>query len=123
MLFLLGVHLGLKKMYMGISQFYFWKGLYVDVANFVRQCSQCSETVEVQTSGSGQPQQLEHSSSGDDSVKDKSTRSGNTSKVWQKVREILLGMHFVIVVVVVMTKNKFYYYSFSLSLRYSINKL
>ncbi|XP_033609131.1 uncharacterized protein LOC111868919 isoform X4 [Cryptotermes secundus] len=85
-----GVHLGLKKMYMGLNQFYFWKGLYVDVANFVRQCSQCSETAEVQTSGSGQSQQLEHTSK-DDSDKDKNTRNGNTSKVWQKVELKLYG--------------------------------
>jgi hypothetical protein len=78
-------------MYVGINQFYFWKGLYVDVANFVRQCNQCSEAAEVQTSGHGQPQQLEQANDGDDSGKDKNTRSGNRSKVWQKVREILLS--------------------------------
>jgi hypothetical protein len=82
-------------MYVGINQFYFWKGLYVDVANFVRQCSQCSETAEVQASGTGQPQQLEHTNISDDSGKDKNTTSGNTSKVWQKVREIFLGVYFV----------------------------
>jgi hypothetical protein len=75
---------------MGINQFYFWKGLYVDVANFVRHCGQCSESAEGHTSDSGPAQQSEHISNGDDFGKDKNTRSGNTSKVWQKVRQTLL---------------------------------
>jgi hypothetical protein len=91
-IFLLGVHLGLKKMYVGINQLYFWKGLYADVANFVRQCNHCSDTADVQTTGSGQPQQLEQANDRGDSGKDKNTRSGNTSRVWQKVRELLLGL-------------------------------
>ncbi|XP_023701456.2 uncharacterized protein LOC111861265 isoform X3 [Cryptotermes secundus] len=86
-----GVHLGLKKMYVRINQFYFWKGLYVDIANFVSQCNQCSETAEVQTSGHGQPQQLAQTNNGDDSGKYKNTRSGNESKVWQKVELKLYG--------------------------------
>jgi hypothetical protein len=75
-------------MYVAINQFYFWKGLYVDVANFVRQCKQCSESTEIQTSGGEQPQQLEQDKDGNGSNygKDKNTGSGNTSKVWQKVR-------------------------------------
>jgi hypothetical protein len=90
-LFPLGVHLGLKQMYVAINEFYFWKGLYVDVANFVRQCNHCSETARLQSSGQWQPQQLEQANDGYDSCKDKNTRSGNISKIWQKVREILSG--------------------------------
>lgn len=76
-------------MYVAINQFYFWKGLYVDVANFVRQCKQCSESTEsteIQTSGSEKSQLLEQSKDGEDSGKDKNVGIGNTSKVWQKVR-------------------------------------
>jgi hypothetical protein len=84
-LFLIGVHLGLRKMYLAINQFYFWKGLYIDIAHFVRECQQCSETAELQSTGSDQ-HQLEGADVGNSSGEDKSTGSGNASKVWQKVR-------------------------------------
>jgi hypothetical protein len=73
-------------MYVAINQFYFWKGLYVDVANFVRQCKQCSESTEIQTSGNEKPQLSEQAKDGEDSGRDKNMGIGNTSKVWQKVR-------------------------------------
>jgi hypothetical protein len=91
--FLTGVHLGLKKMYVAINQLYFWKGLYVDVANFVKQCRQCSETTELQTSDSDQPQLSEQAKYAEDSGKNRNTGIGNASKVWQKVRNILLGCY------------------------------
>jgi hypothetical protein len=78
-------------MYVAINQFYFWKGLYVDVANFVRQCNRCSETARIQSCSHRQAQQLEEANDGYDSPKDKNTISGNISKIWQKVREIFLG--------------------------------
>ncbi|KAJ4442037.1 hypothetical protein ANN_11903 [Periplaneta americana] len=79
-----GVHLGLKKMYMGISRYYFWKRLYVDVANFVRQCKQCSETADIQSNANEvqKEQQIENS---DNPIEDKTAGNRSTSKVWQKV--------------------------------------
>jgi len=85
-LFLIGVHLGLRKMYMAINQFYFWKGLYIDIAHFVRECEQCSETAELQPDGFEQHQRLEEAEGGNSSDENKNTRNGNASKVWQKVR-------------------------------------
>jgi len=66
---------------MAINQFYFWKGLYIDIAHFVRECEQCSETAELQ-----QCQQLEEAEGGNGSGENKNTGSRNASKVWQKVR-------------------------------------
>jgi hypothetical protein len=85
-LFFIGVHLGLRKMYMAINQFYFWKGLYIDIAHFVRECEQCSEAAELQPVGFEQHQRLEETEDGNVSRENKNTGSGNASKVWQKVR-------------------------------------
>ncbi|XP_069698366.1 zinc finger and BTB domain-containing protein 11-like isoform X3 [Periplaneta americana] len=85
-----GVHLGLKKMYMGISRYYFWKRLYVDVANFVRQCKQCSETADIQ-SNANEVQKEQQTENSDNPVEDKTAGNGSTSKVWQKVELKLFG--------------------------------
>lgn len=84
--FFVGVHLGLRKMYMAINQFYFWKGLYIDIAHFVRECEQCSETAELQPGGFEQHQRLEEAEGGNSSGENKNTGGGNANKVWQKVR-------------------------------------
>lgn len=34
-------------MYEAINRFYFWRGLYVDIGRFVRQCDKCSDRIDV----------------------------------------------------------------------------
>ena len=34
-------HLGIDKTYDRVAREYYWKGMYYDVNNFVRECEQC----------------------------------------------------------------------------------
>jgi hypothetical protein len=36
-----GVHLGVQKMHLYLKKDYFWRGMYVEMANFVRECKKC----------------------------------------------------------------------------------
>ncbi|KAF4519095.1 hypothetical protein B566_EDAN001687 [Ephemera danica] len=36
-----GVHLGVQKMHAQLKKEYFWRGMYVDITKFVRECKQC----------------------------------------------------------------------------------
>ncbi|PSN40209.1 hypothetical protein C0J52_17643 [Blattella germanica] len=84
------IHLGLKKMYVAISQSYFWKGLYVDVANFVRQCKLCSEST-LQEDNNEEFHDTETPSQSEKVTKEKGDSSESPNKVWQKVELNILG--------------------------------
>ena len=79
-----GVHFGLKKMYILINRSFFWKGLYVDVANFVKQCEHCIQYSNTQAVGNGKYEQSEDIKMAESNSKNTAVR--NSSKVWQKVR-------------------------------------
>ena len=50
--FLIGVHFGVKKMYSLIFSKYYWRSIYTDISNYVRNCSKCMD-VEMSNTTSG----------------------------------------------------------------------
>uniref|UniRef100_A0A1B6DJK0 C2H2-type domain-containing protein n=1 Tax=Clastoptera arizonana TaxID=38151 RepID=A0A1B6DJK0_9HEMI len=42
-----GVHLGVKKMFNELHVHHFWRGMYIDVVSFVKNCDKCSDVVDV----------------------------------------------------------------------------
>ena len=72
-------------MYVAIDDNYFWKGLYVDVTNYVRQCKQCSESEIMEGTNNEDTQCLQISNGADNNSNEKSIGHRKLSKVWQKV--------------------------------------
>ncbi|XP_075213054.1 uncharacterized protein LOC142319548 [Lycorma delicatula] len=42
-----GVHLGVKKMFNKTQMKHFWRGMYIDVVTFVKNCEKCSDVVDM----------------------------------------------------------------------------
>ncbi|KAK9510095.1 hypothetical protein O3M35_004951 [Rhynocoris fuscipes] len=84
-----GVHIGIKKMFAKLRDEFFWRGMYVSVATYVRKCTRCSDSASIPI-----PPVISNNSHQEDSCSQTSgisTGVQTASRIWTDVEIQLCG--------------------------------
>lgn len=77
-----GIHQGIKKMLSILHEKYFWRGMYVAVANFVKKCDRCQDIAKP----SGSVTEKDQPPGNDVENETLSVKTQTFPQVWSEVR-------------------------------------
>lgn len=76
-----GVHLGVKKLFHKVQSKHFWRGMYIDVVTFVKNCEKCSDIADMVRQSQFNEDINEDV---DESINSIAVQCSESSKIWKK---------------------------------------